>query len=347
MSLVSRNLVAFLIVTGGVITLSLAMATSLNVREASTILLFVPLLWGYMILRLPCMIVLAVAIAIVRVLVELLQLTKGASAAITEAIFPIALYFGLLVPFFLYRQRQAVLFRKLLEAREVEARERLASSLAHDFNNVLSVILGTAQLLSKDRSLSLESAKDVNTILTAAQQGADLVRQMGRQAIAPLESQDRTLTDLSDVVDRQLVIVERMLKPDVHVVRQLSDAPLLVRVNVSHVLRVLLNLCINARDAMQGQGRITIRTGTSYRSGNGFAELSVSDTGPGIDPGVQRRMFEPFFTTKGQQGGVGLGLSIVQSIASAHGGCVEVDSPPGQGATFRVLFPLQQSPVSA
>ena len=343
MSKQNRNLLAFLVVSAGVVLLSLAAALTLHVREAATIILFVPLLWGYMMLPLYGMVILAGTMAIVRVSLELIQ--APASWSLGDMMFPVALYAGLLIPFYVYRRRQSILFHELLEARSLEARERLTSSLTHDFNNILSVILGTAQMLAKDKALSMDAAKDVNTILSASQQGTDLIRQMGRQASSPLESKDRVLADLSDLVDRQVNIMERMLQPNVVVERQLSSVPLPVRVNVSHLLRVLMNLCINARDAMNAKGTITIRTGTSYRNNRAYAELSVADTGSGIPPEIRRRLFEPFFTTKSPQGGVGLGLSIVQSIASSHGGIIEVETEVGKGSTFKFLLPMQEQPA--
>lgn len=345
-----KNIWLFLLVFTLTIALSLAIAYDGQWREAATIILFVPLVWAYMLFAPRGMILVAGVIALVRVLVELVQ--SGQSAVpitayhvFRESALPIALYFALAIPFFLYRRQQAAMLRRMVEISSVEARDRLASSLAHDFNNVLTVIQGTAQLLSRDRSLSLQGAQDLNTILTATAQGASLLQQMRQQAprVSPQGPTATGLVDLNDVLDRQLSLISRMLEPTVRVVRQFAPAPLTVRADVSGLLRVMLNLCLNARDAMPEGGTLTVATATQYRQGVAYAQVSVRDSGSGIPPQVLKRLFEPFFSTKGD-GSMGLGLSIARAIVQAHGGIIEAASPAGGGASFTILLPLAQGP---
>lgn len=319
-------------------------------HEAAAIILMIPLIWAYMTLPLRGMILCGAIVGALRVLVEAIQMSQNGMAIVPrnlarETIFPLLLYAGLAIPFFLYRQRQAALVAKLVKSGSMEARDRLASSLTHDFNNVLNVIVGTSELLSRDKTLSLQAARDVNTITTAGQQGLSLIRQMRHEVAGDIQgqAQHRVLCDLSDVVARQMDLIGRMLEPHLTIQRQFTDVRLPVRIDVGQLLRVLMNLCLNARDAMPQGGTLTVRTAVSYFEGRPFARLAIADTGVGIDPKIRPRLFEPFFTTRAQEGGVGLGLSIVQSIVNSHGGIVEVQSAPAQGATFNVLLPMETS----
>ncbi len=338
---------ALIIAFAATIVLSLVTAKFGIFREISTIILFLPLLWAFMTLRPAGMIAAGTVLAAVRLTVELLQAdvtnppTFWESAV--DSILPIALYVALGLLVYAYRRKQAALVSQVIAAGTVEARDRLASSLAHDFNNILTVILGTCQMLQRDKTLAAAAHKDVKIMEDAAAQGLDLVCQM---RTTTREEETPVHADLADLVGRQMVLIEKVLPPNVHVVRHSSGA-LPVNVNRSQILRLLLNLCLNARDAMKSGGVLTIHTGRRQEGARDYAVVTVSDTGPGVDPAIIDRIFDPFFTTKQDAGGSGLGLSIVKSIAKGHDGKVEVANLPGSGASFSVLLPLDTAAVAA
>lgn len=306
-------------------------------REPATIILFVPLLWGFMVLRPPGMIAIGLIAACLRVMVEALQVNGAMPAALNEAISPIGLYLVLGLMFYLYRRRQDMLVSRLVESTTNEARDRLTTSLAHDFNNILTVIVGTSDLMLRDKELAPQFRRDIEVIQNAGQQGAALITQL-RSATRP-SAEGRTPQDLSALVDKQLELVRRILPPTIHVVRR-SEGRLPVMVDRGQILRVLMNLCFNARDAMGSSGMLTVHTGRRDVDGRPHATLTVSDTGAGIDPSVLGRIFEPFFSTRHEQGGVGLGLTIVKSIAASHDGFIEVQNIPNAGASFTLCIPV-------
>jgi len=331
---------------------SLAAAWWTDFRELATISLFLPLIWAFLIFRPPWMIVCGAILAAARIADETIQqfVKTGRwelSMGIDESLFPVALYIALGVVLYTYRGRQSLLMANLIESGTQEARNRLAGSLAHDFNNILTVVIGTVELLLRDRTLSPAQRKDLDTIHSAGEQGLSLVSQM--RLASRTSPGEFTREDLSDLVERQMQLIERMLPHNIHVVRSTSGA-LPVRVDKGQILRVLMNFCLNARDAMAEGGVLTVRTSRRDERGTPFAELTVSDTGSGIDPNVMDRVFDPFFTMHSDKGCVGLGLTIVRSIATGHHGHVEVRNIPGAGASFSFLIPIDVSgrpPASA
>jgi signal transduction histidine kinase len=332
-----------------VLTVGASLATGLwahDLVEPANIILFVPLFWAFLSLRPGGMIVSGVVVAAARIAVETLRTWKWGPlhavelpGALNVSFMPILLYVVLGIVLYSYRRRQAVLTADLVEASTFEARNRISSSLAHDFNNILAVIIGTTELLLRDRTHGGQLRKDLETIRSAGEQGMSLVQQMRQASRGP--SEGPTPQDLAELTERQMALVERVLPPNVHVVRH-SSGPLPVRVDKAQMLRVLMNLCLNAKEAMPDGGVLTVRTGRREIGGTPLAELAVSDTGLGIDPSLFERIFEPFFTTHSSSG-AGLGLSIVRSIASAHDGKVEVRNVPGAGAEFSFLVPMDTS----
>jgi two-component system cell cycle sensor histidine kinase/response regulator CckA len=228
--------------------------------------------------------------------------------------------------------------RQLHEVRRLEALGRLAGGVAHDFNNLLTVILSNVQLLATDGNHDVEVLKDV---FAAAERASALVQQLLRFARG--QPAERGRADVNRVIGELRPILEHLKGSRVQL--ELETAPELPKIAIdrSQLEQVILNLVINARDAMPSGGTLRIRTACSEASDAGsktsFVALLVSDTGIGMSEATRQSIFEPFFTTRASQGGTGLGLSIVQSIVVKSGGHVRVQSQLGHGSTFEILLP--------
>jgi two-component system cell cycle sensor histidine kinase/response regulator CckA len=229
------------------------------------------------------------------------------------------------------RARRAQLEEELRQAQKMEAVGRMAGGIAHDFKNILAAVNGYAELLVV--RLGDDPRGDyARQITRAAARGTAMIQQLlafsRRQELKP------QLLPLNGVVDESETMLRQLLGRNVRLVLELAPDAGEVMADPVQLQQVLLNLGVNARDAMDGQGTLTIATGR--RDGRGL--ISVRDTGRGMDAETQARIFEPFFTTKGNQG-TGLGLSTVYGIVTQSGGKVEVESAPGQGAQFTILLP--------
>jgi two-component system cell cycle sensor histidine kinase/response regulator CckA len=247
------------------------------------------------------------------------------------------------------RQERRHLEQQVQQLQKFEAIGRLAGGIAHDFNNALGVMLGWAQLGYDEAPAGSGMREKFQTIRDQAQVSSGLTRQLlafaRRQVLQPC---DLSLNDLASrtVGLLQNLIGERIdfkvaLAPDIH----------LTRADPTQVEQVLLNLCLNAQDAMPQGGRLTLETQNveigedfcrahSYGQPGRYVLLSVSDTGMGMDRATLDRIFEPFFTTKEMGRGTGLGLATVYGIVKQHGGFVNVYSEPGHGTTFHVYLPV-------
>jgi PAS domain S-box-containing protein len=221
---------------------------------------------------------------------------------------------------------------ELLNAQKLESLGRLAGGVAHDFNNLLTGITGYASLLLERANDDVELRRDLGEIKRAADRAAELTKQLlafgRRQVLNP-----RPL-DLNAVVAEVGALLQRLLGD--HVALDILPEPTLgtVRADPGQIEQVLVNLVVNGRDAMPDGGKLTI---TTRNADDGFVELSVSDTGLGMDDKTRSQIFEPFFTTREQ--GVGLGLASVYGIVQQSGGDVTVQSQPGRGSTFTVRLP--------
>jgi two-component system, cell cycle sensor histidine kinase and response regulator CckA len=232
---------------------------------------------------------------------------------------------------------------QLLQAQKMEAIGRLAGGIAHDFNNLLSVIDVQSEFLC--RSFDSQDARrvDVKEIQRASRHGAALTRQL--LAFARREVPRPRGIDLRRLVRDTERLVRRVVGEDIVLDTDLGPDTGVIHADPRQLEQVLLNLVVNARDAMPTGGRLVIRTGSvAHLEGQGgdqrkgpWACVEVSDTGEGIDPAVCARIFEPFYTTKSE--GTGLGLSTVYGIVTQTGGHVRVDSEPGRGTTFRMYLP--------
>ena len=238
---------------------------------------------------------------------------------------------------------------------KMEAFGQLASGVAHDFNNILAVISGSAQLLLMDEKfLSAEGMEYVKQVINAAERAATLTRQLlifGRKQ----EMQSKPVA-LNDVIENLAKMLERVIREDIALECQYAARLPFIQGDPGMLEQVLLNLVVNARDAMPNGGQLVIATeGTSVteacarrnpeaRPGE-FVCLTVSDTGAGITSEHMQRIFEPFFTTKEVGKGTGLGLATVYSIVKQHQGWIEVSSRLGEGSTFKIFLPVVPAPV--
>jgi two-component system, cell cycle sensor histidine kinase and response regulator CckA len=238
---------------------------------------------------------------------------------------------------------------QLRHAQKMEALGTLAGGVAHDFNNILTVIMGycnlTAAQLEKDSPLK----QNLNQIMTASERAATLTNSLlaysRKQAINPM------LLDLNQCVLQVEKFLERLIGEHIELVTKRCHDKLTVLADSGQIEQVLMNLAANARDAMDRRGCLSIGTGRisidqefvrlhGYGSPGDFALISVSDTGTGMDEATSEKIFEPFFTTKALGQGTGLGLSIVYGIIKQHNGYINVYSEPGHGTTFNIYLPL-------
>jgi two-component system, cell cycle sensor histidine kinase and response regulator CckA len=237
---------------------------------------------------------------------------------------------------------------RLRQAQKMEAVGRLAGGVAHDFNNMLGAITGYADLLLHRTDLD-EMVRDcLKEIVKAGDRAAGLTRQLlafsRKSVLAP-----RTL-DLNEVVTGLYPMLRRLINDNVELVTLPDPTASIVKVDPGQIEQVLLNLVVNARDAMPGGGTVTIRCRTVHPGVDAgpapagmkpgpYVLLEVSDTGCGMDPVTQARIFEPFFTTKESGKGTGLGLATVYGIVEQSGGQIDVESQLGVGSTFRIFLP--------
>ncbi len=248
---------------------------------------------------------------------------------------------------------QKLLEEQLRQAQKMEAVGRLAGGVAHDFNNLLTIINGHAQLLIESAQEAGGGNPHLDEILKAGERAAALTRQLlafSRKQVVALRA-----LDLNHVIEDIQKMLRRLIGEDVELTINSGKSLGLVMADAGQIEQVLMNLVVNARDAMPHGGRLMVETmnttldedyaGSHFdvRSGD-YVMLAVSDTGVGMDSEVLRRVFEPFFTTKEPGRGTGLGLATVYGIVKQCGGHINVYSEPGQGTTFRAYFPRIGAP---
>ena len=239
------------------------------------------------------------------------------------------------------------------QAQKMEAVGRLAGGVAHDFNNLLTVITTASELLLWDILPHDPRYEDVEGIRKAAEAAAALTRQLlafsRQQVIQP------RLIALEDVVANAGKMLRRVIGEDVQLATRLSTTPLNVMIDPGQVEQVIMNLAVNARDAMPFGGTLTIETFQAKSDdlaelatwdGSPFAALALTDTGTGMDADTRAHIFEPFFTTKELGKGTGLGLATVYGIVEQSGGCIVVDSELGRGSTFSIYLPMVNSAIT-
>jgi signal transduction histidine kinase len=245
---------------------------------------------------------------------------------------------------------------QLAHAQKMEAVGRLAGGIAHDFNNLLSVIIGYAQFAQENLQPDSQLASDIEEIRQAGERAAGLTRQLlafsRKQVLQP------AVLNINEAVERMDKMLRRLLGEDVQFRTRLADNLDKVRADPGQLEQVIVNLAINARDAMPDGGKLTIETGNASLDKHYVEEhpeartgphvfIALSDTGFGMDAATREKIFEPFFTTKEMGRGTGLGLSTVYGIIKQSGGNIWVYSEPGRGTTFKVYLPRVESEVDA
>jgi PAS domain S-box-containing protein len=240
------------------------------------------------------------------------------------------------------------------QAQKMEAVGRLAGGVAHDFNNMLSVILGHAELALDKVAPSEPVRADLEAILGAASRSTQIVRQL--LAFARKQPAARTVLDLNDTVEAMLKMLRRMIGEDIHLAWLPASGLWRVNMDPVQVEQILANLCVNARDAIAGVGTLTIETQNAaldkaYCADHAgfvpgeYAVMVVSDDGRGMDEGTVDKIFEPFFTTKEPGQGTGLGLATVYGIVRQNDGFINVYSEQAEGTTFRIYLPRHEGQI--
>ncbi len=241
--------------------------------------------------------------------------------------------------------------QRLQETAKIEGLGRLAGGIAHDFNNLLAIILGYSERLAKSKEGKV--VKDAMAIGTAAQRGANLVKQLltfARKTDVSFEEMN-----VNAVVDELARLLKETFPRNIELQIALDPTLPLIIGDSNQIHQAVLNLCVNARDAMPSGGTLTLKTeivaGSGLRtafpeaSASYYAGILVSDTGSGIAEEVRAKIFEPFFSTKGRDRGTGLGLAVVYGIVNAHRGFIDVRSAAGEGSSFELYFPIPHSPI--
>jgi two-component system, cell cycle sensor histidine kinase and response regulator CckA len=245
---------------------------------------------------------------------------------------------------------------QLFQSQKMESVGRLAGGVAHDFNNMLSVILGHAELALENLAPDHPVYADLKEIDSAGRRSAGLVRQLlafaRKQVIAPIA------LDLNETVEGMLKMLRRLIGENIDLVWLSGQRLWPVRMDPSQIDQILANLCVNARDAIDGIGRIAIETRnvtigrehidrSSFFVPGDYVLLAVTDDGCGMDPETLSHLFEPFFTKKEVGAGTGLGLATIHGIVHQNNGCIDVDTAPGRGTTFKIYIPRHQAASEA
>ena len=243
--------------------------------------------------------------------------------------------------------------RQLHQARKMEAIGVLAGGIAHDFNNILGIILGNAELAINDISKWSPAAHNLEEIRTASLRARDVIRQL-LSFSRKTELQKRPVSMIS-MIKESLTLMRASIPANITIEQDISEDCGAIVADPTQIQQVIINLCTNAAHAMEGAGgilhisaaRIQINGSNidgypDVEPGGPYLQLVVKDTGSGMPPDVKRRIFDPYFTTREVGKGSGMGLAVVHGIVQNHGGAIAIDSEPGQGSTFKILFPAAE-----
>jgi nitrogen-specific signal transduction histidine kinase/ActR/RegA family two-component response regulator len=249
-----------------------------------------------------------------------------------------------------YKQLQ----RQLIQSQKMESIGTLSGGIAHDFNNVLAVVLSTAELIRKRTTHNEDLAELTQMIINAAMRGRSITQQL--LLFSRSDNPILRPVALHEIISENVKLLEHSFPKSIAVQVHTLNEDDTIMADISHLHQIILNLAINARDAMPNGGTLTmvvdrvsandILKKWSDAEEKDYIAIYISDTGTGIPSELHTRIFDPFFTTKVQGKGTGLGLSIVHGIVKNHHGYIELDSQPGLGATFRLYFPANDDSKS-
>ncbi len=257
-----------------------------------------------------------------------------------------------------YGMYQNISERKILEgqilhAQKMESIGTLAGGIAHDFNNLLAIILGHLSLMDHGKADTARNASSIAAITKAAERAAGVVRQL--LTFARKDEGCRESVRLNDVVREIRKFLDETLPKNITITTDLAEGLPSVVADATQIHQVLLNICVNARDAMPHGGTLAITTRTApyeevksrfpLADAGSYVEIRARDTGTGMDETTRRRIFEPFFSTKGPGRGTGLGMAVVFGIVESHRGFIHVDSRPGEGSTFTIYLPVMPATI--
>lgn len=253
------------------------------------------------------------------------------------------------------KEQNEALQAQLYQSQKIEAIGRLAGGVSHDFNNMLGVIIGHADILASDLPEDSPLREDLKEIRLAAERSVSLTRQL--LAFARKQTVTPTVIDLNKTVESMLKMLKRLIGEEIEMSWSPGEEVWPLKVDPSQIDQVLANLCVNARDAIKGPGKVTIETANavldedfcklhaSCEPGE-YVKLVVSDNGCGMSRETQSRLFEPFFTTKKVGEGTGLGLATVYGVVKQNNGLIDFESKLGEGTTFTVYLPCYQKKAS-
>lgn len=243
---------------------------------------------------------------------------------------------------------------QLLHSQKMEALGSFVGGVAHDFNNILTAVMGFARLAMMRIEEKERLRAYINLIMTASEKASRLIKKL--LSFARKQETNLEVIDLNNIIEHSKELLKRLTREDIELEFSLSDSKINVMADAVQIGQVLINLVANARDAMPQGGRLKIQTATTYldekfvdvyrygKPGH-YALITISDTGTGIPEELKNKIFEPFFTTKEIDKGTGLGLSIVYGIIKQHKGYIDLESQPGHGTTFRIYIPLAEEGI--
>jgi PAS domain S-box-containing protein len=246
-------------------------------------------------------------------------------------------------------QEKKRLEQQLLQAQKMEAIGNLAGGVAHDFNNILGVIMGFTQLTIDDTPENSTIRHDLEKVMAAADRAKEVIKQI--LTFSRKNEMERRPVDIGHILEEALSLLRASLPATIEIRHRIPGESIPVLANSTQIHQVIMNISTNAAFAMREKGgilgitlkEVTIApgdiTGKVLNPGT-YQQLSISDTGRGMPPDVQKRIFEPYFTTKNSGEGTGMGLAVVHGIVKSHGGYITVYSEPGKGTTFHVFFPV-------
>ena len=241
--------------------------------------------------------------------------------------------------------------QQLLQSQKLESIGTLAGGVAHDFNNIMTVIIGLSQLVLSRTKKSDPNYQNLESILNSSQRAAELTKQL--LLFSRKQDMDFEIINLNETIAGLRKMLDRLITEDIEVQNDLDYDLWQIKADRNQIEQVIINLAINARDAMPGGGKLTISTQNmvvnkeiaedipEIREGN-YVRMDITDTGKGIKKKIRDKIFDPFFTTKGMAEGTGMGLSVVHGIVKKHKGGIKVASEIGEGTIFTIYFPARK-----